>query len=101
MDRITANKLEHLVTKVTTHLVRVIEEELQEIDGVVMFSEQEKASICERALRETSIANRVKLHAEAWIDDAVAQAAQIARSMVEGKIHRVAKNSRIRHAGNQ
>lgn len=101
MDRITANKLDHLVTKVTTHLTRVIDEELQGLDGIVMLSEQERSSICERALRETAIATRVKLHAEAWIDDAVAQAAQISRSMVEGKIRRVAKNSRTQHAGNR
>jgi predicted transcriptional regulator len=95
VNQITANKLDHLVTKVTTHLVRVIEEELRGLDGVAMLSETERSAICDQALRDSSVARRVKLHAEVWVDDAVAQAAQIARSKVEGKLRRVAKNSRL------
>ena len=93
MDRITRNNLEHLVIKVTTHLTKMIEESLEGIDGIRLVSESDLRGICDRALRETAVATRIQLHAEAWVDDASAHAMKLAKKVVSTKVQRATKGS--------
>lgn len=90
MDRITRNKLDHLVMKVTNQLTLMIEDSLKEIDGAGALSESNIVAICNRALRETSVADRILLHTEAWAEDVIAKATQIAAATVETKVRRAA-----------
>jgi len=94
MDVITKNKMDHLAMKVHMHLLKEAQRACSDISGADSLPERELEAIYERAVVETGVKSRVRLHAEVWVEDVVAKAKQLVNAATESKIKRVTTGGR-------
>jgi hypothetical protein len=90
MDAITKNKMDHLAMKVHMHLLQEAKAACAKVAGADSLTERELEAIYERAVTESGVEARLRLHAEVWVDDVSAKAKQLANAAADGKVKRAA-----------
>ena len=98
MDRITRNKIDELAMKVTTFLLKEALGSVNDLSEAKIFSEQQVEALCRRAISETSVEARVRLHAEAWIDDVVSKARKLTAGAADEKVQKATTSAGRGHS---
>lgn len=82
---------EDLISKIENSLRADAEEGMSRVPGIVMISRKEREALVTRALSDPAIARRVRIHAQAWSDDVVALAVQLAEEALARRLKRATK----------